>query len=405
MPAPAVRNTAGELRVLSYAALKALPRELLAHAAQMAGPAEPATSSAAVVAATSSAALDAATSSAALDAATSSAARDAATSSAARDAATSSAARDAALALSGEWAAVATRELLAIATSQFRGMSVRAVSPAETSEWATVATSELRAIGTSEFHALATSGPVNSALRAVTTRESRLRSSLPSMIVSEPTALELVSQRGDGAAGAAAYDDEPARPTKPDLPVYRRQQVSSRAPLSAPSLVLCGLLVAAAIALGTAVTLRLLRAAEAQRGRAPAYARAPMPPDRVPVTPAILVAPPPEAALPAEPMPVTAVEPAPLPPRRTRAQRPRAREHSGETSAASRASRVRIDAAWAPIRVGNDAASPVVCSLPRGTVLSVLAELPEAHARWFAVRCNGQAVGWVQESYLAPLGQ
>jgi hypothetical protein len=64
---------------------------------------------------------------------------------------------------------------------------------------------------------------------------------------------------------------------------------------------------------------------------------------------------------------------------------------------------VRIRAPWAPIRVGIDGRAAVLCSLPRGTILRVFAQLPGRKARWFAVRCDTQTVGWVHENFLASL--
>lgn len=283
---PAPRNTAGELRVLSYATLKALPRSLKTLAETPAAPK--------------------------IEALTPE--------------------------LSSEWAAVMTSELRAIATSELPVLVGPA--PTETSEWAAVATSELRAIPSSEF--------------SVT----------------------------------------------PHLPIP-----VAAAPSRTPLFVLAALIVLSAVALGTSLTLRLLRAYEASAAQARS---APRPPP-LPAWPLRLAAPPAALQAPAEPAADVAVVNAALPSEPQQAQhahtRAAKREAEGDRSrsAASRLSSVRVSAASAPVRVGNDSETPIVCSLPRGTVAPVLAELPDAHSRWFAVRCGAQAVGWVQDKYLGPL--
>jgi len=87
---------------------------------------------------------------------------------------------------------------------------------------------------------------------------------------------------------------------------------------------------------------------------------------------------------------------------RTR-RRSREAASSADTQATSRVASVRVTAAWAKVRLGNDAAAQVVCLLPRDTVRPVLTELPSTDGRWFAVRCDARKVGWVRGSELAPL--
>jgi hypothetical protein len=61
---------------------------------------------------------------------------------------------------------------------------------------------------------------------------------------------------------------------------------------------------------------------------------------------------------------------------------------------------VRVAAAWAPIRVASAPEAKVVCSLPRGTELEVLAQRPGHRGLWFEVRCDGATRGWVHQNHL-----
>jgi hypothetical protein len=63
--------------------------------------------------------------------------------------------------------------------------------------------------------------------------------------------------------------------------------------------------------------------------------------------------------------------------------------------------RVRVRAAWAPIRATTSADGRVVCSLPRGTELAVSQQAPGNHGRWFEVHCDTNTAGWVHENHLA----
>jgi hypothetical protein len=69
--------------------------------------------------------------------------------------------------------------------------------------------------------------------------------------------------------------------------------------------------------------------------------------------------------------------------------------------AGSMVTQVRVRSRWAPIRVAADPTAEVQCSVPRGSALSVYGERPGTHARWFAVRCDKQTVGWIHENFLA----
>jgi hypothetical protein len=336
------------------------------------------------------------------------------------------------LEVTGEWSTVATGELRAFGTSELVALSGLEPSPALTGEWASVATSELRAIGTSELRVLArnpsSTQSTLSELRAVATgdllRESARTSVIfsraqpsASTILSAETATELPSftfraERDvlSAARGAATptlpapreRDATAARTgattTPRDLRAYSAPP-ASRPPSRLALLVMSSLLVLSAGALGTSLTLRLLRASEPQPR---AYPRAPLPPQPVETR-----APEPEHT--SDPVAVAPVlDAAPAEPTQRReakrpAKRSRKAEDSADTWAASRVDSVRVAAPWANVRAGNDAAAKVVCALPSGSVRPVLAELPGAQGRWFAVRCDARAAGWVQEQDLAPV--
>jgi hypothetical protein len=332
----------------------------------------------------------------------------------------------------GEWSMVATSELRAFGTGELVALSAHEPSPAETSEWSAVLTSELRAFGSSELPVLVTdlssAQATLSELRAVATRDKLPDAALPSVIVSAETSTELPS-----FAFRAEQDAPRARgamtPTPRALPVYnaapagpppglagarmralRFARARMRALRShAPVLVMGSLLVLSACALGVSLTLRLLRAPELQISQERAYPRAPLPPQPMEQPPFDPVPAPPAAALPAaetspasEPFPPAATDDAMLAePAREGATRSREVGGGRDTGAAHSVDRVRITAASAKVRAGNDVEAQVVCSLPRDTVRPVVATLPGTTARWFAVRCDARAVGWVQESDLA----
>jgi hypothetical protein len=60
-----------------------------------------------------------------------------------------------------------------------------------------------------------------------------------------------------------------------------------------------------------------------------------------------------------------------------------------------------VRARWAPVRAAADPDAKVLCSVPRGALLSVSGQRPGTHARWFAVQCDAQTGGWVHENFLA----
>jgi hypothetical protein len=316
-----------------------------------------------------------------------------------------------------EWDAVGTSELSAISPSESHALSAR---ESETSEWGAVGTSELRAIGTSELRALATRQPsapaTVSELRAVTLPEALRESVLPTMIVSGETSTELPSfgwRSEPDAPSAPAPARETVTPTPRGLPVYKPLP-ATRPPSRTPLFVMGGLVLLSALGLGTALTLRWLRAHEPSTTHEHAYARAPLPPPQKAPTPdpvtssAMLALPVGEAPPALDPIShasahdTTLAEPA-RPGATHTAKRSRAAEHGPSTRAASRVHSVRVSAASAKVRAGNDLEAQVVCSLPRGSVRPVLTEMPRMGARWFAVRCDAQAVGWVHENDLAPL--
>ncbi len=329
-------------------------------------------------------------------------------------------------AVTNEWAAVGTSELSAIGTSELRALSLDDKPPSETSEWAAVGTSEFRAVGTSEFRALELVEP--SAAKTVhelpVFKPSELReSALPSMIVSDQTATELPSfnfraqtEPPARAPDARAPDarapsisppaHQTATPTPRSLPAYSHKPASP-SPSRAPLYIMGGLLVLSATAFGTVLTVRSLRAYEAQAKQERTYRRAPPPPRALLSPPAAVVATRPVAALPeAEALPALDAipsAPAPEPASATLAitrrpeRRSRVAERGRETVAVRNIDRVRVSAASAPVRIGNHAQAKVVCTLARGTVRSVLTVLPGAQGRWFAVHCEDQSVGWVHE--------
>jgi hypothetical protein len=290
-----------------------------------------------------------------------------------------------------EWDAVATSELSAINRSELRALSERAP---ETGEWDAVGTSELRAIGTSELRVLATRQPsapaTISELRAAKPHELLRESVLPTVVISAETSSELPSfswRAERDASSAPSPAREMVTPTPRGLRVPKPLP-ASRPPSRAPLFVMAGLVALSALALATALTLRWLRAHEPRTSQERAYSRAPLPPLRKEPTPDPVTAP---AML---ALPVAEARP----PKRTRQV-----ERGPHTRSASRVSSVRVSTASAKVRAGNDAEAQVVCTLPQGTVRPVLTEMTRMGARWFAVRCNAQAVGWVHESDLAPL--
>jgi hypothetical protein len=178
-------------------------------------------------------------------------------------------------------------------------------------------------------------------------------------------------------------------------------------------LIMGSLVLLSAAALGISLTLRWLRAPGPRGSHEHVYARAPLPPQREESLPQAAALPPPvpeprDVETPPALAPIavaaadatTHAEPAPRAAKRTREV-----GAGAEPRAARQNASVRVTATSAKVHLGNDVKAQVVCSLPRGTVRPVLAELPGTEARWFAVRCDAGAVGWVHESDLAPLAR
>jgi GYF domain 2 len=329
----------------------------------------------------------------------------------------------------GEWSLVATSELRAFGTSELQALSAPEPSPAETGDWAAVGTSELRVLVTSTSSAQATL----SELRAVTTRDVLPDAALPSVIISAETSTELPSFSSRAEREARPAAGGAPTPTPRALPVYQARPTGRPASFGARALALrphAGLLIMGSLlllsagALGISLTLRWLRAAEAGVGHERAYARAPLPPlpteqpgvahartralrphealpaPTVPALPAADAPPASDLSPPAATHETTLAEPA-EPHARRAAKHARPLAGGADSGAASRVDSVRVTAAWAKVRVGNDAEARVVCMLPRGTVRPVVTALPSAGSRWFALRCDARTVGWVHESDLA----
>jgi hypothetical protein len=159
------------------------------------------------------------------------------------------------LAISGEWAAVATSEFRVAGTSELHAPSAIEAGLAASGEWSRVATSEFRVVETSELRLLAmkeSSAPATlSELRAIPKEQLLRASALPSMIVSEATAMELPSFRFLAErAGAASDAREAAIPAPPPLPALRSVSVpKSGTLLRALPLVVGSLVLLSAIAL------------------------------------------------------------------------------------------------------------------------------------------------------------
>jgi hypothetical protein len=159
------------------------------------------------------------------------------------------------LAVSGEWSAVVTGEFRVVGATELRALNAIETDLGASGEWSRVATSEFRVVDTSELRLLAmaeASAPATlHELRALPKEQLLHDAALPSMIVSEPTAMELPSFRllaeRDDAPSLAR---EAATPTPPALPRRRPVPVpKSRPPLRALSLVLGGLVLLSTLAL------------------------------------------------------------------------------------------------------------------------------------------------------------
>jgi hypothetical protein len=192
---------------------------------------------------------------------------------------------------------------------------------------------------------------------------------------SDPALAMRPPSRGRGAPASAE--------TTHDLPVYNAARPLWRRSVLAAVL---GALVAVAALLLMRLQLAPAphRAAAALKTAAPLAhesATASPPPLPVRAPPGVEVAPP-EAAAQSDPSP----------PPVAASERP---------VSASRVKSVRVRARWAPVRASGDPEARVLCSLPRGAVVAVMAERPGTHARWFAVRCSGDIEGWVHENFLA----
>jgi hypothetical protein len=339
--AAALRNTAGELRVVSYAELKVPARELRVEAA-------------------------------------------------------APAARTLSPATSGEWAAVGTSELSAIGTSELRALSLGDSPRPPMTMHELPAVHSGRSLAEQALPSVIVSGETSTELPSFSWRAERDPRSLAAVAGSDAPARP--------AAQQAATPTPRSLPAHNHAPLSQRPSRAPLF-VMAGLLLLSATAFGVALTLRWLRAYESNVSHARAYARAPLPPRRELTPRdpvarQVPALPAAEAAPTFDAT-PAR----LEQDSSPANPSRSpaaRAAKPvRERAAAVGSIAARSGDSLRVSAASAKVHVGNHAEAKVVCSLAHGTVRSVLTELPGAHGRWFAVHCDDKSVGWVNERDVA----